>query len=62
MKFFPTNESRMCSKHSGADMFEKAGYSKRTVWKPHAVPKIFDEFELVGYSSVILSVYNLFCC
>ena len=43
VKFVPTSKSRLCSKHFSADMFQKAGYSKRIVLKSHAVPTIFDE-------------------
>ncbi len=48
VKFVPMKNSRLCSKHFSADMFEK-GYSQRTVLKPYAVPTIFNDcFDQVG--------------
>ena len=48
VKFVPMKNSRLCSKHFSADMFEK-GYSQRPVLKPYAVPTIFNDcFGQVG--------------
>ncbi len=48
VKFVPMKNSRLCSKHFSADMFEK-GYSQRIVLKPYAVPTIFNDcFGQVG--------------
>ena len=48
VKFVPMKNSRLCSKHFSADMFEK-GYSQRPVLKPNAVPTIFNDcFGQVG--------------
>ena len=66
VKFVPTSKSRLCSKHFSADMFQKAGYSKRTVLKSHAVPTIFYECfvqvhtVLLFYVFIICFVVNYF--
>jgi hypothetical protein len=56
-KFVPMKNSRLCSKHFSADIFEK-DYSQRPVLKPYAVPAIFNDwFGQVGYLVVIFTVY-----
>ncbi len=58
VKFVPMKNSRLCSKHFSADMFEK-GYSQRTVLKPYAVPTIFNDcFDQVGCVLFIILKYQ----
>ena len=52
-------KSRMCLKHFGADMFEKADYLKRTVFIPHACQQyLMNANWSLSYSSVILSFFQ----
>ena len=48
----------MCLKHFGADMFEKAGYLKRTVFIPHAYQQFL--MNANWYSSAILSFFSIY--
>ena len=50
--FVPVKDSRICSEHFSADMFEE-GHGKKAVLKPYAVPCVFKQLAQVG---------AVFCC
>ncbi len=54
-KFVPVKDSRICSEHFSADMFEE-GHGEKAVLKPYAVPTVFKQHacRLVLYFVVLM--------
>ena len=59
-KFVPVKDSRICSEHFSADMFED-GHGGKAVLKSYAVPTIFKRLAEVGTvpCNLVLMLYTL---
>ena len=65
-KFVPLKDSRICSKHFSADVFEENGRGGKAALKPYAVPTIFKRLNFltelyneISYGNIMCALSNL---